>query len=709
MARPQLPVPADVARDGARPSELPRPAWNARTRALTLSLAVGIVAGLIGVLPAGMPFQEAADLFFLFRARGPLPSPGGVAIVPIDRRAAQAIAVPRDADTRAQCHDVRVGGTLPSTHDLLPPGHLLQRWPRCLTAMVIDSLHRAGASVIVLDVLFRPIPAQPGLSAEQVAEGDRMLADAMRRAGNVLLIQRLEGEHDEPAPVSEAIADAAVGQAPFLLPKAKTATFHRFASPENTAWASVGMPLLALQLHTAPLFPVLRRILEREAPDTATLLPRTRELLLQGGNLQAPALLLRSAFREDASLTARVLAAITQPDLADLTPGQRAQLHSLVQAYAGASSRYFNLHGPPGTVQAIRYERLVASRDLPDLREKAVFIGLAEYAQPEQYEHFATVWPAANGIDMSGVELAATAFVNLAARETVQAMTGWQRFLIVCANAGLVAWVCFLYTGMRALLMSVVLVTLYLAFALLAFEYRAWWLPVSAVTVTGVPLALAAAFVGRYVELEHQYRNLYKVLGMFVPRGVIARLVNNAESMAWVRESVHGACVATDGERYTALADSMEPEQLGSFLNRYFQTLFPPVASNEGWVADVVGDSMLAVWADVQPCPRVRERACQAALEIRAASERFNRDATARMPTRIGIDFGPISLTTLGAGSHWEYRPVGSVPNTANRLQSLNKKLGTQVLASEAAIQGLDGLLVRDLGLFMLRVSAQPA
>ncbi len=675
-------------------------------RAVAISVGVGVLAGAIASIPALFPLQEAADLLFLFRARGPLPAPEHVAIVPIDRRAALAIAVPRDGDARAQCRDVRVDTDVPATHEPLPPGHLLQRWPRCLTGMVIEALHRAGASAIVLDVLFRPIPAQPGLGARQVDDGDRLLADAIRRAGNVLLTQRLEGEHDQPAPMSVAIAEAAVGYGPFLLPRSKTALFHRFSWPEAASWDGVGMPVLALQLHTASLFPALRDILVNEAPDIASLLPLTSDELLQRRNLQAPALLLRTAFRGDPTLAARVLAALDHPTLAHLTAEQHAGLRALVHAYAGPPSRYFNLHGPPGTLQAIRYERLVGGRDLPDLRGKVVFIGLAEYEQAEQYEHFATVWPDRGGIQVSGVELAATAYYNLAAQETIQPLPRWQRFLLVAIMAALIAWSCFLYTGGRALLVTVAFVALYLALALLLFEFRQRWLPVSAVVLTGVPLALLSAFLSQYVELKHQYRSLYKVLGMFVPRGVVARLVNNAERLAWVRESVHGACVATDGERYTALADSMNPEQLGRFLNRYFQTLFPPVASNQGWVADVVGDSMLAVWAEAQPSAKVRGQACQAALEIRAASERFNRDATARMPTRIGVDFGPISLTTLGAGTHWEYRPVGSVPNTANRLQSLNKKLGTQLLASEAAVEGLDQLLVRDLGWFMLRGKA---
>jgi hypothetical protein len=57
---------------------------------------------VLAAVPATAPLQETADLFFLFRARGPMAPPADVAIVPIDRRASQSIAVPRDADARAQ-------------------------------------------------------------------------------------------------------------------------------------------------------------------------------------------------------------------------------------------------------------------------------------------------------------------------------------------------------------------------------------------------------------------------------------------------------------------------------------------------------------------------------------------------------------------------------------------------------------------------------
>jgi adenylate cyclase len=84
--------------------------------------------------------------------------------------------------------------------------------------------------------------------------------------------------------------------------------------------------------------------------------------------------------------------------------------------------------------------------------------------------------------------------------------------------------------------------------------------------------------------------------------------------------------------------------------------------------------------------------------------ERFNGiSPIAKLPTRFGVHFGPVTLGLVGALTHYEYRAVGDTVNTANRVQALNKRLGTRVLASDTAVDGLDELLLRELGLFRLK------
>jgi adenylate cyclase len=173
---------------------------------------------------------------------------------------------------------------------------------------------------------------------------------------------------------------------------------------------------------------------------------------------------------------------------------------------------------------------------------------------------------------------------------------------------------------------------------------------------------------------------------------------------AVVGRSCLAACAMTDAEGYTSLAEGMEPSQLAQLVNRYFGELFAAVLGNHGVVIDVKGDGILAVWTSEEPGVGLRARVCAACLQILDAAARFNRSATGPgLPTRIGVDFGPIVLANVGALARYEYRAIGDTVNTSSRLEGLNKLLGTRLLVSEALGEAVDGFLFRDLGPFVLR------
>src|SRR5258706_7034513 len=111
---------------------------------------------------------------------------------------------------------------------------------------------------------------------------------------------------------------------------------------------------------------------------------------------------------------------------------------------------------------------------------------------------------------------------------------------------------------------------------------------------------------------------------------------------------------------------------------------------------------MLAIWPERDP--DTRKQVCSALLEMREAADAFNqRFAGERMSTRFGANWGKVTLATVGARAHYEYRAVGDTVNTANRIQDLNKKVGTRILVSQALVAGVEGFLTRDLGTFQLR------
>jgi adenylate cyclase len=689
-------------------------AW--RIRALIVGGCVALAAAGASIAPFVWNWEEGMDLHLLFRLRGARPAPQNVVLVPIDARAARSLFMPASADDFERCRDVRINQPLPGHRNPDPP-EILTRWPRCLHARVLDALAPAQPDAVAMDISFRPRSDPSGVYAEQ----DRALAEAMRRLGKVVLVRKIKSDQyaDERAePIASAIEAAALAVAPFLLVGDQLQRADKFCTfKEDDGWSGPCLPAVAYQAASLEIYPELRKILGAAASKNADLMPARGDTLLADGALQAPVRLIRHLAMSDPQTGERVRALLAADDSAPA--GAHPRVRGLAEIYLGPGLRYFNFYGPPGRqFQTLRYEALAAgpAAALPapgSLRGKVVFIGFAEYENPEPIEHFTTPFTTPKSIKLSGVELAATAYANLQDGSAVQPAAWWLRALIALALAVscTLAWVAL--SPWRALALCAAVMLAYFGLTYEMFASHALWLPLVVPLGFVVPTAMGAGFASWLLELKRQRDRSSEVMHQMLPKRVADLILSNNKKLTELRESVHGACVFTDAKGFTALGESLPPERMAQVMQEYFQSLFLVVKEIGGEPSDTAGDAMLAVWADLAPDASLRRRACSAALKIAEAVERFNRTRARgeALPTRIGVDYGWMSRGMLGSPFHIEYRHMGDATNTAGRLQKLNEKLKTRLLVSEAVIQGLDGedgFLVRDVGYFKLRGKKRP-
>jgi adenylate cyclase len=175
------------------------------------------------------------------------------------------------------------------------------------------------------------------------------------------------------------------------------------------------------------------------------------------------------------------------------------------------------------------------------------------------------------------------------------------------------------------------------------------------------------------------------------------------------KQMFRGTCLCTDAEGYTTLSETLEPEALAKVMNEYFGTIFEPVKTHKGTVSELVADSMIATWESGQSEKVHRMKACHAALGIADAVNRFNQsNRHSQLPTRIGLHTGHMMVGNIGAIDRYEYNPIGDIVNTASRIESLNKHLGTRILATQEVVYDLDDFLTRELGAFILKGKTKP-
>jgi adenylate cyclase len=666
-----------------------RPAGRV-VRALVLGGLTALAGGLLVLLPATSALEESWGLDLLFHLRGARPPAPEVAIVGIDRQSADRLGLASDP----------------------------ARWPRSLHARLVDALARRGASVIVFDMVFNE-PRAP--------EEDTAFADAIRRAQNVVLAAYVTrewvpwpGTAGRPAsqlilerlvPPIPVLADAAVGLAPFPLPKVPV-RLSQYWTFKTGAGDLPTLPVVALHVFGLPAHETFVRLFEQASPYHVEKLPRDREAVVSAGHAEQMVRQLREILEHEGPTVPAMRARLGPVTAGMVGTGHRRTLAALLDVYGGGSSRYLNFYGPPQTLWTIPYHEALdapGGRGPPDLSGKAVFVGVSDVLQPQQRDGFFTVFSLPNGADLSGVEIAATAFANLLDGTRLDALPLPLELTLV------VAWGLLVGTLARVLVLpvavpaTVALGLLYVGVAYQQFVDAVRWLPLVTPLVVQVPLAILAAAAWSHVETLRERRAVRRALGYYLPATVVDDVVGSLGDLKAGSRLVHGTCLLTDAHQYTTLAETMDPAELGAFMNRYYDAVFEPVRRHGGVVQDVVGDSMLAIWATAKLDDSLRAQACAAALDVAHAVDRFNaQSAPFALRTRIGLHSGRVLIGNIGAADHYEYRAVGDIVNATMRLEGLNKELETRILVTREVIDRIEGFITRDLGVFLLPGKSRP-
>ena len=642
---------------------------------LVVGVVVAGLAVLLAATPAGRWLEEALGQNALFLLRGTRPPPAGVVVVSIDRSASDALGLP----------------------------NVPRKWPRRLHARLIERLSAAGASVIALDIIF---------AEAREPEGDAALARAVAQAGNVVLFQYLhkqlievrsagtELQLERLASPLPPLRRGAWGLAPFHLPKLPAQVNHfPVFSPELNHVPT--LPAAVLQGHLAAAWPGFLALLERVDPALVRDLPPTAAAL-RAAPLHEVMARLRRALQSHP-------AARSELHAAPLPPGPDAErLAALVDLYTGAHGRYFNFYGAARSIRTLAYHEVLAGRvPAEDIAGRAVFVGFSERLQPEQQDAFYTVFSnPRSGLDVSGVELAATAFANLLEGSTLRVPPGGADALALAAWALAVALLVGWRPGLPGVALALAAGAAWAGGAQYAFTVHHLWLPAAIPLLVELPLAAGAVLLWSHREAQRERRNIRRVFGLHVPSRVVELAARDGQALQ-EGEEVHGLVLATDAQQFTALSERLSPAELHRFLNRYYDTLFRPIRAAGGIISDVVGDAALALWQAGDA--GTRARACRAMLEVLEAVELFNRDSPHTLPIRMGLHCGTMVVGHVGGADHYEYRAVGDAVNTASRIEGANKHLGTRLLVSAEAAADLDGAVaLRPVGRFRLRGKQAP-
>jgi class 3 adenylate cyclase len=207
----------------------------------------------------------------------------------------------------------------------------------------------------------------------------------------------------------------------------------------------------------------------------------------------------------------------------------------------------------------------------------------------------------------------------------------------------------------------------------------------------------------RQAKAERAHASLSRYFSPEIAKQLAANGEGDGMEVHW-REV---ATIFTDITGFTSLVETAAPGVLGELLNEYVGGMTDVVFAHEGTVAKVIGDAIQILFNAPGDQPDYASRAIACALDLDSWAEEFRTRWKSRGvnfgATRIGVHAGPALVGNFGGSRFFDYTAYGDSINTAARLESANKSLGTRICVSGTLASAAENFKGRPVGDLMLR------
>ena len=186
-----------------------------------------------------------------------------------------------------------------------------------------------------------------------------------------------------------------------------------------------------------------------------------------------------------------------------------------------------------------------------------------------------------------------------------------------------------------------------------------------------------------YLRFREQYKLRQLIKKQFEhyldPRQVKA-LQSNPSLLKLGGERRNCTFLFTDVRGFTAMSETMEPEEVTKIMNQALTIQSDTVKKYDGMVDKYIGDAMMAIFNAPLDLENHEEAAVLCAKEIQ---EQF-KSSKISVEIGIGVNTGPAVVGNMGSETRFDYTAIGDTVNLAARLESSTKEVGKDIVIGES-------------------------
>jgi adenylate cyclase len=157
----------------------------------------------------------------------------------------------------------------------------------------------------------------------------------------------------------------------------------------------------------------------------------------------------------------------------------------------------------------------------------------------------------------------------------------------------------------------------------------------------------------------------------FTPQ-LAKRIAESSETIRLGGEKRPVAVLFSDIRGFTALAETMRPDDMASLLTEYFTQMVDCVFRHDGTLDKFIGDAVMAQWGAPLAGADDPDKAMSSAIEMMQELAKLNRGWRAagrpELHIGIGLNYGEAFAGNIGSERRLEFTVIGDTVNTAKRL-----------------------------------------
>jgi adenylate cyclase len=219
--------------------------------------------------------------------------------------------------------------------------------------------------------------------------------------------------------------------------------------------------------------------------------------------------------------------------------------------------------------------------------------------------------------------------------------------------------------------------------ALAAFVAGDWRVEMVAMLLLGT-FAYGATFALRW-------RALRRMMGVVKSEALVQSLEADPTRLDSAGEEREITVLFADVRGFTAFSNDRPPQQVVALLNAYFSAVVPVVEAEGGTVDKFIGDGLMVLFNAPTSCDNHPVKAVRAAAamvrKVHENKKLWTDLGNPEMRIGVGVHTGKAVIGAIGGRQRVDYTAIGEAVNTASRIESANKELGTEVLISAATYE----------------------